>query len=83
MQRKVREKSYNAKGYGEDKKNEFKALLNSAEFDLDISYSAKEMLSKIKIDKKAESGAVSLILIKDIANIEIVKISLEKLMELM
>ena len=70
-------------GYGEDKKNEFKALLNSAEFDLDISYSAKEMLSKIKIDKKAESGAVSLILIKDIANIEIVKISLEKLMELM
>ena len=36
-----------------------------------------------KIDKKAESGAVSLILIKDISNVEIVKISLEKLMELM
>lgn len=70
-------------GYNDEKKNEFKALLNSVEFDLAIDYSTAELLSKIKIDKKAESGAVSLILIKDIAKTEVVKMPLEKLMELM
>ncbi|MBR2384379.1 MAG: 3-dehydroquinate synthase [Clostridia bacterium] len=70
-------------GHSEEKKKELKALLNCKDFDLSIDFSKQELLSKIKIDKKAESGAVSLILIKDIANIEVVKMPLEKLMELM
>ncbi len=70
-------------GHSEEKKKELKALLNCIDFDLSIDFSKQELLSKIKIDKKAESGAVSLILIKDIANTEVVKMPLEKLMELM
>ena len=68
---------------GDDKKREFKNLLDCADFDLSINYTAEELLSKIKIDKKAESGAVSLILIKDIGATEIVKIPLQQLKELM
>ena len=69
-------------GYNQDKKNQMKNLLNCVDFDLSINYTAEELLSKIKIDKKAGSGAVSLILIKDIANTEVVKVSLQQLKEL-
>ena len=69
--------------YDEDKRQSFKSLLNCVDFDLAIDYSKEELLTKIKIDKKAESGAVSLVLIKDVAKTEVVKISLEKLKELM
>ena len=69
-------------GYGEDKREQFKGLLGCVDFDLSISYSKEELLSKIKIDKKAESGAVSLILIKEIGKTEVVKMPLENLREL-
>ena len=69
-------------GLSQEKRSELKALLNSAKFDLSIDFNAEELLSKIKIDKKAEDGAVSLILIRDIAKAEVVKMPLEKLVEL-
>lgn len=69
-------------GYGEDKREQFKGLLSSVDFALSIDYSRQELLDKIKIDKKAESGAVSLVLIKEIGNTEVVKMPLDKLEEL-
>ncbi|MBQ7373999.1 MAG: 3-dehydroquinate synthase [Clostridia bacterium] len=69
-------------GYNDDKKGEFSALLNSYKFDLDIEFSTEEILEKITVDKKAETGAVNLVLIKDIANVEVVKLPFERIKEL-
>ena len=70
-------------GYGEEERAKMKQLLNVYPFDLTVDFTTEQLLSKIKIDKKSESSAVSLILVKDIGNTEVVKISLEKLKELL
>ena len=69
-------------GYGEDKKGEMLSLLNSYDFDLGVDFSKEEILEKITVDKKAETGALNLVLIKDIANTEVVKLSFDKIKEL-
>lgn len=67
--------------FDEHKRAEMLALLNAGGFNLAIDYNKEELLEKIKIDKKAEKGAVSLILIKDIGKTEVVKMPLETLRE--
>ena len=69
-------------GYDDSKKQSFKELLSSVDFDLSMAFKKQELLSKIKMDKKAERGAVSLVLIKEIGETEVVKMPLERLEEL-
>ena len=70
-------------GYSQEKKEQFKSLLNCVDWDLSIAYTKEQLIDKIKIDKKAENGGVNLILIKQIGKTEVVKMPLEKLMEFM
>lgn len=69
-------------GFSDEKKGEMLALLNCYPFDLDIEFSSERILEKITIDKKAETDAISLVLIKDIANVEVVKLPFDKVKEL-
>ena len=70
-------------GYGEDKKAEFLSLLNAYPYTETVNYTVEELIEKIKIDKKAETGAVNLVLIKEIGKTEIVKMPLETLKEML
>ena len=69
-------------GHSEGKRRELLSLLNCCDFDLSIDYSKQDILNKITVDKKAETGAVNLVLIKDIANTEVVKLPFEMVEEL-
>ena len=68
-------------GFGEQKKEEMQALLNAYPYQKCQSFTSEQLIEKIKIDKKAESGFVNLVLVKDIGNTEIVKTPLQKLKE--
>ena len=70
-------------GYDRQKEDEMRALLNAYPFDLGIYFDKDGLLTKIKVDKKASKNAVSVVLIKDIGVTEVVKISIDKLRELL
>lgn len=79
---KIIEVSQKYYGFSDEKKDEMLALLNCYPFDLDIEFSSERILEKITVDKKAETDAISLVLIKDIANVEVVKLPFDKVKEL-
>lgn len=66
-------------GYGDDKVEEFLNLLNVIGCNLDVKYTADEILEKIANDKKSDLYAVNFVLIKDIGDVETVKIPFDKL----
>ena len=68
-------------GFSEQKKKEMLDLINAYPYEKCKSFTSEQLIEKIKIDKKAESGFVNLVLIKDIGNTEIVKTPLQKLKE--
>lgn len=68
-------------GYNEEKRQEFLRLLNAYPYSVKLTATPNELIEKIKIDKKAESNLINLVLIKDIGKTEIVKMPLQKLKE--
>lgn len=70
-------------GFSIDKKAEMLKLLNSCEFNLSVDFSKEEILQKIMLDKKAETDAVNFVLIKDIGKAEVVKLSYDKIKEIL
>lgn len=66
----------------EDTVKTFNELLSSYDFDLDAKYTDKQIVSKIKNDKKAEGDCVKAVLIKDVGDVRIVKMKIDELGEL-
>ena len=58
-------------------------LLNSYNFDLEVPYSNKQILEKINNDKKADNKSIKAVLINEIGKVEIVKMPIEQLGELL
>lgn len=68
-------------GYNEEKRQKFLSLLNAYPYTRISPKTSEELIEKIKIDKKAESDLINLVLIKEIGKTEIVKMPLRKLKE--
>ncbi|MBQ8726266.1 MAG: 3-dehydroquinate synthase [Clostridia bacterium] len=68
-------------GYNEEKRQELLSLLNAYPYTKIKRRTASELIEKIKVDKKAESDLINIVLIKEIGNTQVVKIPLQKLKE--
>lgn len=68
-------------GYNEEKRQEFLSLLNAYPYSEKLTATPNDLIEKIKIDKKAESDLINLVLIKEIGKTEVVKMPLQKLKE--
>ena len=67
-----------------DKKRlELRNILSYSGEDEDILFDNDKIVEKIALDKKAENNGVNLVLIKDIGDVRIEKLSIEKIRELM
>lgn len=67
-----------------DKKRlELRNILSYSGEDEDILFDTDKIIEKIALDKKAENNGVNLVLIKDIGDVRIEKLSIEKIRELM
>ncbi len=66
-------------GLSDDKKVELKKLLNYAGENIDIPYSNEQILEQIKKDKKTESDGVNFLLIKDIGEVRIEKLTFDEI----
>lgn len=66
-------------GYGEDEKREFESLLKVYPYTEIPEIETSKIMEKIRIDKKADEDDVNLVLIKQIGEVEVCKISLSKL----
>ncbi len=61
----------------DEKVNKMRALLSSWKFDLSIPFTKGEVCEQLFMDKKAESGGVNFILIKDVGEVKIERLSEE------
>ncbi len=67
----------------EEKCREFKRILEYSGESVDIPFSNEEILEQIKHDKKSAKDGVSFLLIKDVGDVRIEKLTLEKIKELL
>ena len=61
----------------EEKYSQLKDILRAQPFDLSLIYPMEQIAEKIKVDKKAQSSYVDMVLIKDVGKCEIVKIAIK------
>ena len=66
-----------------EQKAKMQDLLGSVEVDLSIKEDLSLLIQKIKNDKKFENGEINFVLIKEIGNIEIVKLTLSEVEKLL
>ena len=70
-------------GHDQEKINEFEKYVNAYSFNIDVNFTTEQLIEKIKVDKKVDGGKINLVLIKEIGKVEIVKIEISKLENLL